>query len=74
MPYRYAHGGFLTYVAGTGLDLALSDRLSVRVIDLEYQRWPQFTYGALSPYGVSAGLSVRLNGISRYPKGARARQ
>ena len=74
LPYGYAHGGFLTYAPGAGLEVALNDRLAVRVADFEYQHWPQFTYGALSPYGVSAGVSMRLNGISRYPKGARARQ
>lgn len=73
LPYRYAHGGFLTYVAGAGVDLALTDRLAARVVDLEYQHWPQFTYGALSPYGVSAGLSIRLNSLPRYPRGARGR-
>jgi opacity protein-like surface antigen len=73
LPFGYAHGGFLTYAPGAGLDVALSDRLSVRAVDVEYQSWPQFTYGELHPYGVSAGISLRLNGISRYPKGARAR-
>ena len=73
LPYGYAHGGFLTYAPGAGLDIALNDRISVRAVDFEYQRWPKFTYGALSPYGLSAGISVRLNGMSRFPKGARAR-
>jgi hypothetical protein len=71
LPFRYAHGGFLTYAPGAGLDIALSDRVTVRAVDFEYQHWPQFTYGALSPYGFSTGLSVRLNGVARYPKGAR---
>jgi opacity protein-like surface antigen len=74
LPFRYAHGGFLTYAPGAGLDLAITDRITVRAVDFEYQHWPQFTYGALSPYGFSTGISVRLNGVSRYPKGARARQ
>lgn len=74
LPYSYAHGGFLTYAAGAGLDIALGDRIAARVVDFECQRWRQFSYGALSPYGVSAGFSFRLNGVSRYPKGARVRQ
>ena len=72
LPYGYAHGGFLTYAPGAGLDLALNDRLTVRAVDFEYQHWPQFTFGALSPYGLSAGLSLRLNTVSRFPNGARA--
>jgi hypothetical protein len=27
---------------------------------VEYQAWPQFTYGKLSSFGVSSGLRVRL--------------
>ncbi len=73
LPYGYAHGGFLTYAPGAGLDIALTDRLTVRAADFEYQHWPKFPYGALSPYGLSAGISVRLNGVARFPKGARAR-
>lgn len=74
LPFGYAHGGFLTYAPGTGLDVALNDRISVRAVDFEYQRWPKFTYGGLSPYGVSVGLSVRLNRASRYVRNARARK
>ena len=74
LPFNYAHGSFLTYAPGAGLDIAWNDRITVRAVDLEYQHWPQFTYGPLSPYGVSAGISVRLNGISRYPGSLRMRR
>ncbi len=74
LPFGYAHGSFLTYAPGAGLDIALNERVTVRAIDVEYQHWPQFTFGSLSPYGVSAGISLRLNGISRYPKDLRMRR
>ncbi len=67
LPYGYAHGSFLAYAPGAGLDIALTDRLSIRAIDVEYQRWPSFPYGSLSPYGVSAGLLFRLNAVRHYP-------
>ena len=67
LPFNYAHGSFLTYAPGAGLDVALNNYVTVRVVDLEYQHWPQFTYGALSPYGVSAGISLRLNPIRWFP-------
>lgn len=73
LPYGYAHGGFLALVPGAGLDVALSDRISVRAVDLEYQRWPDFPYGALQPYGLSAGISYRINAVPHFPRGARAR-
>jgi hypothetical protein len=74
LPYGYAHGSFLAYAPGAGVNVALTRTLTWRVVDVEYQRWPQFTYGSLSPYGVSTGISLRLNPLSRFPKGARARR
>lgn len=68
LPFGYAHGSFLTYAPGAGLDVALNNFITLRAIDVEYQHWPQFTFGALSPYGVSAGISIRLNPIARYPR------
>ena len=68
LPFNYAHGTFLTYAPGAGLDVALNDHVTLRAVDLEYQHWPQFAYGPLSPYGISAGVSIRLNPVSRYPK------
>ena len=73
LPFGYAHGSFLTYAPGAGLDVALNSHVSVRAIDFEYQHWPQFTYGALSPYGISAGISFRLNPVPRYPRSLRMR-
>ena len=74
LPFDYAHGSFFTYAPGAGLDIALNERITVRALDFEYQHWPQFTYGALSPYGFSTGISFRLNAVPHFPKGARARQ
>ncbi len=59
-PYNYAHGSYFVVAAGTGLDWHLSRSATLRVIDFEYQRWPQFTFGELHPYGISTGLSLRL--------------
>ena len=74
LPFGYAHGSFLTYAPGAGVDLLLTDRLTLRAVDVEYQHWPQFTFGALSPYGVSSGISFRLNSIPHFPSHARALQ
>jgi hypothetical protein len=60
-PYNYAEGSYFVLAPGAGLDVRVGQsRYSVRVIDFEYQSWPNFTYGGLNPYGVSAGLSVRI--------------
>ena len=55
-PYRYAKGSYLVLEGGGGLDFRLSHRIRVRLIDVEYQRWPFFTFGPMTAYGASAGV------------------
>ena len=59
-PYNYAYGNYFVVTAGGGLDYRLKSRIYVRAADFEYQYWPQFTYGAMSTLGVSAGIRVRI--------------
>ena len=74
MPLRYAHGDFLALVPGADFDVVLNDYVDVRVADIEYQMWRDFPYGSLHPYCISAGFSLRLTRVVRFPKGSRARQ
>jgi hypothetical protein len=47
----------------------LGQNLKIRLIDVEYQQWPQFTFGTINPYGVSFGLSYRVfNGSRQGPR------
>lgn len=73
LPFGYGQGDYLALVPGAGLEYTLTDRIALRAIDVEYQYWPKFSFGPLQPWGVSTGLSFRLNPLSRYPKGTRAR-
>jgi opacity protein-like surface antigen len=59
-PYGLGYGNYLVYGGGGGIDYQLTENLKLRAIDFEYQHWPQFTLGSISPYGVSAGLSYRF--------------
>lgn len=59
-PYDYAHGSYFVVAPGAGLDWRLNRRIRWRVADFEYQEWPQFTYGAIHPYGLSTGISFSL--------------
>lgn len=59
-PYGYGYGNYLVAAGGVGLDFNVSDNVKVRVFDVEYQDWPKFSLGTISPYGVSAGVSYRL--------------
>jgi hypothetical protein len=71
LPLHYAQGTFLSYAPGGGVDYIAGDRLTVRLIDFEYQLWPGFSsYGELRPYGISSGISIRLNPAEHYPKNA----
>jgi opacity protein-like surface antigen len=72
-PFNLGTGSYLALAPGAGIDYVVSDRLTIRAIDFEYQAWPQFTYGAahpadLHPYGISVGLSYRINRLRRYPR------
>jgi opacity protein-like surface antigen len=67
-PFHYARGTYFAMAPGAGVDYMISDRITIRAVDFEYQEWPQFTYGKLHPYGVSAGISFRINPIRRYPR------
>ena len=55
-----ATGRFTTIAFGGGVDIRLTRRLTVRPFDAEYQYWPSFLGGSLSPYGASAGMSYRI--------------
>jgi hypothetical protein len=66
-PYNYAQGSYFVAAPGGGVDFRVKhSKFSLRMVDFEYQMWPQFTFGALHPYGVSAGISYQVySGSSR---------
>uniref|UniRef100_E6QLM4 Outer membrane protein beta-barrel domain-containing protein n=1 Tax=mine drainage metagenome TaxID=410659 RepID=E6QLM4_9ZZZZ len=59
-PYNYAHGSYFVTAPGGGVDYHLNRRVSLRLADVEYQDWPQFTFGNMSSFGVSTGLRIRI--------------
>lgn len=59
-PYDYGYGSYFVVAPGAGVDLRLNRRVRLRLVDFEYQEWPQFTFGAIQPYGVSAGISFAV--------------
>ncbi len=74
LPFGFAQGTFFTYAPGAGLDYMLNDYVAVRVVDFEYQVSRKFQASPNEPesnlanYGISAGISIRLNVLSRFPK------
>lgn len=59
-PYDYAQGNYLVVAPGGGVDYRWKRRISFRLADVEYQYWPQFTYGAMTSVGVSAGVRYHI--------------
>ena len=65
-PYDYAKGRYFVIAPGAGVDFNLTYNLKVRLVDVEYQYWPQFTFGTLNPYGISVGISYHILNGSRW--------
>jgi hypothetical protein len=59
-PYNLAQGNYLVIAPGGGVDYRWTRRVSFRLADVEYQFWPQFTFGSMSSYGVSAGVRYHI--------------
>lgn len=59
-PYNLATGRFLVVTAGGGVDYMLNRRIQIRAADVEYQNWPQFTFGNMTTLSGSVGLRVRI--------------
>ena len=60
-PFAYAHGNYLVVAEGGGVDVRLGNLAKLRVIDISYQQWPRFSFGIMTCYGVSAGISFTLH-------------
>ena len=71
-PYNYAKGTYFVIAPGAGVNYNLTDNVKIRLLDVEYQEWPQFTFGNITPYGISVGISYHLfngaNGKYKHPR------
>jgi hypothetical protein len=64
-PNGYAQGRYFAMAPGAGVDMELGSRINLRLVDFEYQKWPNFVLpsynaGTLSPYGFSFGVSYKF--------------
>ncbi|TCK73742.1 hypothetical protein [Acidipila rosea] len=59
-PYNYGVGNYLVIAGGGGTDYRLNSKFRIRVADFEYQYWPRFTFGAITPYSFSTGLRYTI--------------
>ena len=53
-------GSYFLFGLGGGLDYNLTDKINIRCVDFEYQRWPNFPPNGLTPPLLSAGIAYRL--------------
>jgi hypothetical protein len=58
-PYNYAEGSYFVAAPGAGVDY-VRGRVRYRIADIEYQAWPNFTFGELHPWGYNTGISIRI--------------
>ena len=58
-PYNFAKGNYFVIAGGGGIDYRLNRRWVVRA-DIEYQEWPQFTYGPMNSIGANVGIRFRV--------------
>jgi hypothetical protein len=59
-PYGYGRDNDFVVAPGGGIDYHISPRVHLRLADFEYQYWPEFHYGPMSSFGISAGLRVKV--------------
>lgn len=59
-PYGYGYGTYTVLAPGAGIDYDIRPRIKLRLIDLSYQDWRNFTVGDLHPYVASTGISFRI--------------
>lgn len=53
-------GSYFLYGLGGGLDYNVTDKMSIRCVDFEYQRWPNFPPNGLTPPLLTFGAAYRL--------------
>ena len=53
-------GQFTDFAFGGGVDVKLTKRLSLRLVDAEYHYWPTWGNSTLSPYGASMGIGYKI--------------
>lgn len=68
-PYGYGDATNFVIAPGGGVDYRVTERFTVRLVDVQYQEWPGFTFGSTHPYGVNAGISVGVWRPHWRPKG-----
>lgn len=59
-PYNFAKETDFVVAPGGGVDFHLTRRIRWRVVDVEYQFWPEFNYGLMSSFGLSTGIRVKI--------------
>lgn len=53
-------GSYFLFGLGGGLDYSLNDKINIRCVDFEYQRWPNFPPHGLTPPLFTFGVAYRL--------------
>jgi len=55
-PNHTSTTSYLAYAFGAGVDYRISPSFNFRVVDADFQTWPNFKPNGLTPYTISTGL------------------
>jgi hypothetical protein len=58
--YYGVYGRYLDITFGGGMDVKLTNKISLRAADVEYHYWPSWENSTLKPYGASVGVSYKI--------------
>lgn len=52
----YGHDNTFVMAPGAGVDYHINYRWRLRLVDFEYQAWPQFAFGSTQNYAITTGI------------------
>ncbi len=59
-PYGLGYGNYFVMAPGGGVDYRLNYHFRLRLVDVEYQYWPGFTFGSMSSMAVTTGIRYNI--------------
>jgi hypothetical protein len=56
----YGHDNCFVMAPGAGVDYRVNERWRLRVVDFEYQDWPQFSFGPMQNFAITTGVRYNI--------------
>jgi hypothetical protein len=59
-PYGFGYGNYFVMAPGAGLDYRLNYHFRLRLCDVEWRYWPNFTFGSMSNIAITTGIRYNI--------------